>query len=132
MQIVINSTDTLEALLVARNTINDLLARRSPDKPAAAPQSATSAPAQVPAKDAPSEAPIQVPPAPEAPKNKPGRKPAVAKTVSAEEVRLVMVAKSQEGKREAVLEALESFGCKKLSEVPPEKLVELKRLVEAL
>jgi hypothetical protein len=68
-----------------------------------------------------------------APKPAAKAKPKVVKTVTADEVRLVMVEKAKAGKDQAIRDLLQdSFGVAKLSMVPPERLVELKTAVEAL
>ena len=131
MQIVINSTDTVEALIVARNTINDLLARRDHPQTLTAGTANTSINALQAIASQHPEVVQQPPPAPE-PAPKKAAKPKVVKTASAEEVRMLMVAKSAEGKRDDVITVLHGFGAKKLSEVDPEKLPDLKTKLEAL
>jgi len=129
MQLIINSTDTIEALIVARNTINDILARRYPPEPALISKaSEQQAPAPIHQDAAKATGVTEPAPAPEQKKTK----PKVAKAISADEVRAVMVAKSAEGKKQQVVALLASMGFDKLSQVPPERLVELKTMVEAL
>jgi hypothetical protein len=68
-------------------------------------------------------------------KPKRGRKPKVevAKTVTADEVRAIMVEKSKAGAEEIQRQKriLSSMGFEKLSAVPPERLMELKEKLEA-
>ena len=128
MQLIINSTDTIDALIVARNTINDILARRAPPIEKQGPQQPEQqAPAPIQQDAAKATGVTEPAPAPEK-----KTKPKVAKAVSADEVRAVMVAKSAEGKKQQVVALLASMGFDKLSQVPPERLVELKTMVEAL
>ncbi len=68
-------------------------------------------------------------PKPEAPKAEP--KPEAPK-VDVNDVRAMMRQKIKDGKMEACQEALHSFGCDKLTDVPEDKLPELLAKVEVL
>ena len=136
MQIIVNGTDSTEALLVAQAAITHILSLRSDfEKEVNRAVGALSEPrpgqqqAPAPIQQDAAKATGVTEPAP-APEKK--TKPKVAKAVSADEVRAVMVAKSAEGKKQQVVALLASMGFDKLSQVPPERLVELKAMVEAL
>jgi hypothetical protein len=85
----------------------------------------------------PKEAPpLPIATAPEKPKRgRPSKAaaPAVVKTVTADEVRALMVERSKKGAEEIARQKqiLASMGFEKVSTVPPERLVELKEKIEA-
>ena len=49
-----------------------------------------------------------------------------------EDVRIVLVRKSTEGKREAVKDLITKYGAERLSDIPPDAFVALLREAEAL
>lgn len=140
MKITVNVNDEYETLVIARNTLNEILARRGEKLPESKPRLTGQHPLVAETKTVPVEkqaAPetqaIPAAPAEPAPRGR-GRPPKVTKTVTVEEVRQLMIDQSKQGGDDVMLmqrNLLASMGYKKLSDVPPEDLPKVKAKLEA-